>query len=64
MYLSSWRALLAVATFPNLIVIIAAFFGLVPESIRWLLCKGRNEAALKMLLKIAKFNRVQLSVSL
>eukprot|EP00093_Oithona_nana_P010790 10790.XXX_417320_413844_1 [CDS] Oithona nana genome sequencing. len=61
MYLSSWRALLAMATLPNFLVILADFFGLIPESLRWLLCKGRKENALKLVHKIAKFNRVQLN---
>ena len=64
MYLSSWRALLAMATLPNFLVILADFFGLIPESLRWLLCKGRKENALKLVHKIAKFNRVQLNVSI
>ena len=63
MYLSSWRALLVIATLPNFVVILADFFQLIPESLRWLLCKGRKENALKMVQKIAKFNRVQLNVS-
>ena len=63
MYLSSWRALLLIATFPNFIVLIADFFHLIPESLRWLLCKGRKELANKLVYKIAKFNRVQLNVS-
>merc|ERR1719210_3020040 len=61
MYLSSWRALLAIATLPNFVVILADFFHLIPESLRWLLCKGRKDNALKLVQKIAKFNRVQLN---
>ena len=64
MYLSSWRALLAIATLPNFVVILADFFHLIPESLRWLLCKGRKDNALKLVQKIAKFNRVQLNVSI
>ena len=63
MYMSSWRILLAIATVPNLIVIVADLCKIIPESIRWLICKGKEDEAMYTLLKIAKWNSVKLNVS-
>ena len=64
MYMSSWRILLAIATVPNLIVIVADLCKIIPESIRWLICKGKEDEAMHTLLKIAKWNSVKLNVRL
>ena len=63
MYLNSWRVLLAIATLPNLIVVVADLCRFIPESIRWLICKGKHSEAMNILLKIARWNKVRLNVS-
>ena len=63
MYLNSWRVLLAIATLPNLIVVVADLCQFIPESIRWLICKGKHSEAMNILLKIARWNKVRLNVS-
>ncbi|RYD69214.1 MAG: MFS transporter, partial [Sphingobacteriales bacterium] len=45
-----WRAMLGLGGLPALIFLISLF--LVPESPRWLLSKGRNDLATKILIKI------------
>ena len=51
----SWKALLLVATLPNLITIV--LYKWVPESPSWLLCKGKTEEAEDILTFMAKVNR-------
>jgi len=63
MYLNSWRVLLAIATLPNLIVVVADLCQFIPESIRWLICKGKHSEAMNILLKIARWNKVRLNES-
>jgi len=53
--------MLVVATVPNVIVILAGVAGLVPESIRWLLCKRNVEGAMTMVKRIAKINRITIN---
>lgn len=45
-----WRAMLGLGALPALIFLFSLF--LVPESPRWLLTKGKNDAATKILIKI------------
>ena len=63
MYLPSWQSLLMVATFPNVIVIIAGICSYIPESIRWQVCKGKAQNVFETVLKMAKFNGVEFGVS-
>ena len=59
MYLPSWQSLLMVATFPNIIVIIAGLCGCIPESIRWQVCEGKAQDVFETVVKIADFNKVK-----
>ena len=63
MHLTSWKILLLLATLPNLIVIIADLCKMIPESIRWLICTGKHDEAMNILLKIADWHKVRLDVS-
>ena len=55
---SSWRTLQWVMAAPNLLFILYAF--VLPESPRWLVSKGRGEAALASITTAAKCNRRKL----
>lgn len=57
----NWRIFLRYLYFPGLILV--AFFWLTPESVRWLLAKGKHEEVRKVLEKAAKTNGVELSES-
>ena len=57
----SWKALLLIATLPNLITIV--LYKWVPESPSWLLCKGKTEEAEEILTFMAKVNRRDPTVS-
>ncbi|XP_045498927.1 organic cation transporter protein-like isoform X1 [Colias croceus] len=54
-----WRTFILVAYPPSLLFISYIYF--LPESIRWLLSKGKKEEALKIITKAAKMNKVTLS---
>lgn len=54
-----WRTFILVAYPPSLIFLLYIFF--LPESIRWLLSKGRKEEAVAIIMKAAKLNKVTLS---
>ncbi|XP_038214161.1 organic cation transporter protein-like isoform X2 [Zerene cesonia] len=54
-----WRTFILVAYPPSLLFISYIYF--LPESIRWLLSKGKKEEALKIIMKAAKMNKVTLS---
>lgn len=49
-----WRTLLRIVRIPFLLVVI--FYWTMPESVRWLMSKGKREEALKVLKKIAETN--------
>ncbi|XP_012264112.2 solute carrier family 22 member 5-like [Athalia rosae] len=59
MWLRSWRNLLRVFYAPGLLAIFIPY--LVPESVRWLLSRGRVEEAEEVLRKIASGNRIPIS---
>ena len=59
--LPSWKALLLIATLPNLVTIV--LYKWVPESPSWLLCNGKTEAAEEILAFMAKANRRDPAVS-
>lgn len=54
-----WRTLTQVIYAPQLIVV--CYFWILSESVRWLMSKGRYEESEKILQKVAKINKKQLS---
>lgn len=50
----SWRLMLRVLYAPGIILIVYGWFA--PESVRWLLSKGKMEEARRQLLKVARVN--------
>ncbi|XP_061714577.1 organic cation transporter protein-like isoform X2 [Cydia pomonella] len=54
-----WRTFILVVYPPSLLFLLYIYF--LPESIRWLLSKGRKEDALEIITKAAKMNDVTLS---
>ncbi|CAH2084349.1 unnamed protein product [Euphydryas editha] len=54
-----WRTFIIVVYPPSILFLSYIYF--LPESIRWLLSKGRKEEALKIVEKAAKMNKVTLS---
>ncbi|XP_073948789.1 beta-alanine transporter-like isoform X2 [Choristoneura fumiferana] len=56
--LADWRLLLWVTSAPMLLVIILPFT--VPESVRWLISKGRTNRAVAVFKKFEKINRTQI----
>ncbi|CAG2066990.1 unnamed protein product [Timema podura] len=50
----NWRHFLLVVSTP--LVVVPAYYLLVPESARWLINKGRTDEAVTCFLRIAKFN--------
>lgn len=61
MHITNYRHLLRVIYFPTLVVL--SYVWCIPESVRWLISKGENKKALKIIYKAAKTNRVELSNS-
>lgn len=61
-WLQDWRKLLRIIYTPAILVF--TYLWLLNESVRWLLSKGRNEEAAKVLLKAAKMNNVDISEEL
>lgn len=59
MYVRKFRILLRILYIPTFLVL--AYIWTVPESIRWLLSKGRNQEAVKIIRKAAAINKVELS---
>ncbi|PSN47342.1 Organic cation transporter protein [Blattella germanica] len=58
-WLQDWRLILQVSYLPSLLCI--SYYWLIPESVRWLLTKGRTKEATEIILKAAKTNGVTLS---
>ncbi|RVE41008.1 hypothetical protein evm_014342 [Chilo suppressalis] len=56
---SYWRTFIMVVYPPSLLFLLYIY--LLPESIRWLLSKGRKEEAVEIIMKAAKMNKVTLS---
>lgn len=54
-----WRTFILVVYPPSLLFLTYIYF--LPESIRWLLSKGRKEEAVEIIMKAAKMNNVTLS---
>ena len=64
MFLPNWRALILIAICPIPLVIVANFFGFVPESLSWLICEGKTELVRETIEKVARVNRKSLEVNL
>lgn len=56
---SYWRTFILVAYPPSILFLLYIYF--LPESIRWLLTKGRKEEALKIITRATEINKVKLS---
>ncbi|XP_028161575.1 organic cation transporter protein-like [Ostrinia furnacalis] len=59
MGIDNWRYLLMVLNIP--IFLVLSYYWLLPESVRWLLSKGKFEEARVVLEKVARVNRKQIS---
>ena len=64
MILPSWRYLTCIAIIPIPLVIIGSFFGLVPESLSWLICEGKTEKVQKAAEIVARINGQSLEVTI
>ncbi|KAJ6640384.1 Organic cation transporter protein, partial [Pseudolycoriella hygida] len=60
MFVPNYRTLLHITYTPLLLII--SYFWIIPESIRWLLVKGRKAEAVTVILKAVKMNKIILSV--
>lgn len=61
MYITNYRHLLRTIYLPTVLVL--SYIWRIPESVRWLMSKGQNQRAAKIIYKAAKTNRVELSNS-
>lgn len=61
MHITNYRHLLRIIYLPTMVVL--CYIWCIPESVRWLISKGQNKKALKIIYKAAKTNRVELSHS-
>lgn len=58
-FVRDWRILFQILYIPTILFI--SYYWLIPDSVRWLMAKGRNEKAIKILQSIAKINKKELS---
>ncbi len=61
MYVRKFRLMLRIFYIPTFLVL--SYIWIIPESIRWLLSKGRNQEAVNIIKKAAKMNGVELSAN-
>lgn len=61
MHITNYRYLLRSIYLPTIVVL--SYIWVIPESVRWLMSKGQNKKALKIIYKAAKTNNVELSNS-
>jgi len=59
-FIRNWRTLLILSSAPWIFILI--FWKFVPESVRWLLVKGKTEKAQAILEKVAKVNKKEMPV--
>ena len=64
MFLPNWRALILIAICPIPLIILASFFGFVPESLSWLICEGKTELVRQTIEKVAQVNGKSLQVNI
>ena len=64
MFLPNWRALILIAICPIPLILLASFFGFVPESLSWLICEGKTELVRKTIEKVAQVNGRSLQVNI
>lgn len=57
--IDNWRNLLMALNIPCFLVL--SYYWILPESVRWLLSKGKFEEARKVLEKVARVNRTEIS---
>ncbi|XP_029955948.1 solute carrier family 22 member 13-like [Salarias fasciatus] len=53
--ISNWR-ILQIVLYSPLVIVVAIFYWVLPESARWLLTQGRKEEAVKLIQRTAKMN--------
>lgn len=58
-FIRDWRLLFQILYIPTILFI--SYYWLIPDSVRWLMVKGRNEEAIKILQRIGKINKKKLS---
>ncbi|CAB3245460.1 unnamed protein product [Arctia plantaginis] len=58
LYIADWRMLMWVTSAPMFIVILAPWF--LPESVRWLVSRGRGNEAVTILKRIERINRTKI----
>lgn len=59
MHVHNWRTILRIVYTPS--ILFFAYIWLVPESVRWLITKDRQEEAAAIIVKVSKINNVKLS---
>ena len=64
MFLPNWRALILIAICPIPLILLASFFGFVPESLSWLICEGKTELVRQTIEKVAQVNGKSLQVNI
>lgn len=57
-WLGNWKTYLLVTSIP--ILVVPAFYFIMPESIHWLIAKRKPERALPIFYRVAKFNGIEL----
>lgn len=58
-FIRDWRLLFQILYIPTILFI--SYYWLIPDSVRWLMVKGRNQEAIKILQTIGKINKKKLS---
>lgn len=58
-FVRDWRLLFQILYIPTILFI--SYYWLIPDSVRWLMVKGRNQEAIKILQTIGKINKKKLS---
>lgn len=56
---SNWKVLQLIISIPPIIIFV--YYWIVPESVRWLMAKNRNQEAVKIIKEAAKVNKCNLS---
>lgn len=59
MYVNNWRTILQIIYTPS--ILFFSYFWIIPESVRWLITKDRQEEAAAIIVNVSKVNNVKLS---